>query len=119
MRKITTQMQSAVYYGENFKLSNTQVISDDNETSVLLHGNEIYKHDKKSGVKSYSSCGWESNTSKERLNALLVGNVHISQKAYTWYLVDNNNPKIKIEWFDGITNNDIVNKFQELRENQK
>lgn len=117
MRKITSQMQSAVYYNEDFKLSNTQVIVKDNETTVTLHGNEIYNHNRETGVKTYSTCGWESNTSKERLNALLVGNVYISQKNFVWYLVDNENAKLKIEWYDGITNNDIVNKFQELREN--
>lgn len=86
MRQITKDSINAFYNKTNFKKSNTEVFySKNQETSYLnLHGNTIavYKHFNNSLL--ISSCGWKTNTTKERLNALK--GVTIQQKNFVWYL---------------------------------
>ena len=70
MRKIERQMNQAVRNRSNFSSSNTTVVAGwDGEADVYLHGNHI------ATVKSNSIIikdgGWQSNTTKSRLNALL------------------------------------------------
>ena len=56
-----------------------------NVTVLKLHGNAIaYKYNDPKQTLSITNCGWESNTTKERLNAL--PNVSIQQKNFVWYL---------------------------------
>ena len=82
MRKITEKATSSFLNNQNFRLNNTEVEVVGDETRLLLHGNLIAK--KVNGILYISNCGWFSNTTKERLNAL--PNVSISQKNYEWYL---------------------------------
>ena len=70
MRKIERDMTRAIRTGKNFSSSNTAVRHGfDNEADVYLHGNHI------ATVKDHSIIikdgGWQSNTTKSRLNALL------------------------------------------------
>ena len=87
MRKIERDMNRAIRTGRNFSSSNTTVKHGwDNEADVYLHGNHI------ATVKSNSIIikdgGWQSNTTKSRLNALLSAVTHdggVFQKDFTWY----------------------------------
>ena len=88
MRKIERQMNQAIRSGNNFSSSNTAVRHGfDNEADVYLHGNHI------ATVKSNSIIikdgGWQSNTTKSRLNALLDEfsyGMRVFQKNYEWFV---------------------------------
>ena len=85
MRKITTESTKAFLNAEPFKKANMEVKVAPNVTILLLHGNAIaYKYNDPKQTLSITNCGWESNTTKERLNAL--PNVNISQVNFVWYL---------------------------------
>ena len=79
MRQITIESRNALMRGENFKKSNMQV----HDNKMYLHGNKIAWIDINHRLW-ISNCGWFSNTTKERLNAL--PKVHIVQKNYSWFL---------------------------------
>ena len=56
-----------------------------NVTILKLHQNPIaYLYNDPNKTLSISNCGWFSNTTKERLNAL--PNVDIRQKNFKWFL---------------------------------
>jgi hypothetical protein len=84
MKIITAKMRDAFIYGESFRRDNTEVRVEDSTVSIYLFGNKIASRSIKSTETVVSNCGWFSNTTKERLNAL--PNVYIRQKDYTWYL---------------------------------
>ena len=86
MRTITQQTVSAFYEGVNFKKDNMKVENRNGGVSLYLHGNMI-AHLR--GLELFiSTCGWETNTTKERLNGLLdkYGLGKIQQKAGKWLL---------------------------------
>ena len=85
MRKITKQAVDALFSGRNFKAGNTKV---ENGT-LILHWSPIAKIE--NGKLFVRSGGYETNTTKERLNGL--PNVNIYQKNYQWFLNG-------IEWQD-------------------
>ena len=78
MRKVTNQILSAFYTNESKTVQNTKT----DGKAIYLHGNKIAekRHD---GIY-ISNAGWQSNTTKERLNALQ--GVSIYQKDFVWYL---------------------------------
>lgn len=81
--KIVTQNAVACFNrGGNATFSNTQVVTENGVTKLYLFGNLIAV--KENGVLKVSNAGWESNTTKERLNGL--SGVHIKQKNFQWYL---------------------------------
>lgn len=85
MRKITEESTKAFLNAEPFKKANMEVKVEPNVTILLLHGNAIaYKYNDPKQTLSITNCGWESNTTKERLNAL--PNVSIQQSNFVWYL---------------------------------
>jgi hypothetical protein len=85
MRKITRESVNAFNNDQNFKKGNTEVEVLPNVTIMRLHGNAIaYRHNDPKRTLSITNCGWESNTTKERLNAL--EGVNIRQKNFIWYL---------------------------------
>ena len=85
MRKITQQAVAAFNNAESFKSGNTKVIVKPNVTVLLLFNNEIaYRYNDPERILSITNAGWESNTTKERLNGL--DGVSIQQKAGIWYL---------------------------------
>ena len=93
MRKIEMEMNSAIRYKQNFSKSNTMVRydKDANMSSVFLHGNRIADFDHAKGKAWISSCGWESVTTKSRLNAFLYEvayGVSVFQKNWQWFLHD-------------------------------
>lgn len=68
---------------ENFSCKNTRVKATDIESFLYLHGNLIARIDQKQGLY-INNCGWFTNTTKERLNAL--PGVSIQQKKFEWFL---------------------------------
>lgn len=87
MRTITEKSINAFINATNFNSSNTIVNLVGDFTFLSLFGNLIAKRNKKTGVISITNCGWFTNTTKERLNA--IPGVSIVQKAGKWYLNGN------------------------------
>lgn len=100
MRKITNDAVKAFRNSENFSRGNTRVQVKNDESgkktvSMYLHGHRIaFMHE---NHLILSSCGWETNTTKERLNGILseFNLPMIYQKDWTWYIGEN------VEWEDG------------------
>ena len=91
MRLIEQQMNYAIRNKENFSKSNTLVRydADENMSSVYLHGHRIADYCHTKGKAWISSCGWESNTTKSRLNALLdefKPQFKVFQKNWSWFV---------------------------------
>jgi hypothetical protein len=85
MRQITKDSINAFYNAQPFNKANMQVVVLPNVTILKLHGNEIaYLYNDPEKTLSITNCGWESNTTKERLNALK--GVNIVQRNFVWYL---------------------------------
>lgn len=85
MRKITKESINAFLNAKKFNKQNMSVEVLPNVTVLKLHGNEIaYLYNNPNKTLTISNCGWFSNTTKERLNAL--PNVQIQQKNFKWYL---------------------------------
>lgn len=85
MRQITKDSINAFMNGSKFNRQNMSVEVLPNVTILKLHGNAIaYKYNDPNKTLSITNCGWFSNTTKERLNAL--PNVNIFQKNFNWYL---------------------------------
>ena len=92
MRKIERQMNQAMRYFRPFSSSNTTVVQNRDDMDVFLHGNHIATLCKISMDLRIFDGGWQSNTTKSRLNALLDefgGGDRVIQKDFTWYLVSN------------------------------
>ena len=86
MRKIETQMNSAIANRENFSKANTTVSIEDRVASVYLHGNLIARVG--DTFVQILDGGWQSVTTKSRLNALLravTPDGGVFQKDFTWY----------------------------------
>ena len=96
MRKIEQEMNSAIRYRRNFSKANTSVrcfktngVTTD--VDVFLHGNHIASLDTATNQLTIKDGGWQSVTTKSRLNALLdefVPSAGIFQKDWVWYLSD-------------------------------
>ena len=85
MRQITKDSISAFMSAKKFNRQNMQVEVLPNVTLLKLHNNIIaYRYNDPQRTLSITNCGWFSNTTKERLNAL--EGVSIQQKAFKWYL---------------------------------
>jgi len=84
-RQITIDAVRAFRNRYKFKRGNTQVILGigNIERGLYLHGNCIARFDI-FGDLYICDGGWQSVTTKERLNGL--PNVHIVQKNWVWYL---------------------------------
>ena len=99
MRKIEKEMQNALRNKVNWSQSNTSV-SVDNEGNqfVTLHGNLIAQISNFGDIK-LSSCGWQTPTTKSRLNAILDTYLHglsVYQKNFDWFIGGD-------DFFDGYT----------------
>ena len=103
MRKIETQMNTAIWSKKNWAGSNTTVITEDDISTVMLHGNHIatYYHDTKE--LALFDGGWQSNTTKSRLNALcyeFATGFGVFQKNWEWFVSDFSGDKK--DFIDGI-----------------
>jgi len=90
MRKIESQMCQAVQSNKNWSSGNTTVTIDEetNTSSVYLHGNLIATVTD-NDMTIYDG-GWQSNTTKSRLNALCdtfcVDGEGVFQENFAWYV---------------------------------
>ena len=85
MRKITQESIQAFNDKKTFKKSNMEVEVLPNVTILKYQGNSIaFKYNDPENTLSITNCGWFSNTTKERLNAL--DGVNLYQKNFVWYL---------------------------------
>ncbi len=101
MRKITRESVKAFLNAKKFNKSNMSVEVLPNVTVLKYQGNEIaYKYNDPNNTISITNCGWESNTTKERLNGVItlsgLNNSGIYQKNWVWYLDGK-------EWNGGLT----------------
>jgi len=90
-------MNSAIRYRKNFSSGNTSVRCFKNrngittDVDVYLHGNHIASVDTATNALTIKDGGWQSVTTKSRLNALLdefVPSMGIFQKDWVWYVSD-------------------------------
>ena len=112
MRKIESQMNRAIVNKNDWSNSNTEVNYNSNTdcSSVYLHGNQIATVDHNTNALKLSSCGWQSVTTKSRLNAILQGLIagaSVFQKQFDWYLNYNNQT---VDFWDGmiLCNGEVV-----------
>ena len=85
-------MNKAMRHFLPFSSGNTTVVQHRNEMEVFLHGNHIATLCKISMDLRLFDGGWQSVTTKSRLNALLDefgGWDRVIQKDFAWYLVSN------------------------------
>ena len=75
MRKIEEQMNMAIRARKSWAGSNTTVRAYNDSIDVYLHGHCIAWLDVINDVWTLSSCGWETNTTKSRLNAIMLMNL--------------------------------------------
>jgi len=104
MRKIERQMNFAISNKSNWSSSNTQVSYNENTncSSVYLHGHQIATVDHNTQAVKLSSCGWQTVTTKSRLNAILQEvkyGCSVFQKQFDWYLSTNNQT---VDFWDGM-----------------
>ena len=90
MRKIERQMLNAIANSENWQSANTRVEfdADTNESKVYLHGNHIA--DVGENYIRIFDGGWQSNTTKSRLNAIFsehgIAGEGVFQKDFQWFV---------------------------------
>ena len=90
MRKIERQMNFAISNRGNWAGSNTSVSYNESTTcsNVFLHGHNIATVDHSTNAVKVSSCGWQTVTTKSRLNAILSEvkyGCSVFQKQWNWY----------------------------------
>ena len=84
-------MNKALRNFENWSSGNTSVISTKEEMKVFLHGNHIATLDKATMDLFIFDGGWQSVTTKSRLNALLKEfrpDRQVFQKNWQWFVSD-------------------------------
>ena len=90
MRKIETLMVNAVKAGRDWHLGNTRVDVTDYGIAVRLHGHVIAELHTEDHILWITDAGWQTTTTKSRLNALLrgitPGRACVYQKDYVWHL---------------------------------
>ena len=91
MRKLEKQMNLALSNKTNWKGSNTEVcyLPETNCSSVYLHGHNIATYDHNTQGLKLSSCGYETVTTKSRLNAILFElktGCKVFQKNWNWFV---------------------------------
>ena len=91
MRLIEKQMNFAISNKANWGKSNTQVVYNEstNCSQVYLHGHQIASVDHNTQAVKLDSCGYETVTTKSRLNAILDEvkyGAKVFQKNFTWFV---------------------------------
>ena len=93
MRKIELEMLGAIQAQKNWQSGNTSVSISGSESldiCVRLHGNLIAQIWPNHGTLHIKDAGWQTATTKSRLNAILdcFGHPSIYQKQFKWFLDD-------------------------------
>ena len=104
MRKIEQQMNRAIANKVDWSSSNTRVEYNNSTdcSSIYLHGHQIASYDHNTNAVKLSSCGWQTVTTKSRLNAILDEvkyGCRVFQKQFDWYLRTNNQT---VDFWDGM-----------------
>ena len=89
MRQIESQMVNAVAAGRDWHKDNTSVDVTDHGIVVRLHGNKIAQLSTDDQCLYVTDAGWQTSTTKSRLNALLSAlcpGCGIHQNDFVWYL---------------------------------
>ena len=91
MRKIERQMNFAISNKADWSGSNTSVSYNEstNCSSIYLHGHQIATFDHNLKAVKLSSCGYETVTTKSRLNAILQEvkyGCSVFQKNFNWFV---------------------------------
>lgn len=91
MRQITEESVNAFLTARKFNKSNMSVEVLPNVTILKYQGNSIaYKYNDPNKTIAITNCGWESVTTKERLNGVIsLSGLNIKpiyQKNFIWYL---------------------------------
>ena len=91
MRKLERQMNFAISNKADWCGSNTQVNynSNTNCSTISLHGHSIATVDHNLKAVKLSSCGYQTNTTKSRLNAILQEvkyGCNVFQKNFNWFV---------------------------------
>ena len=106
MRQIEAKMNQALRNFQNWSSGNTTVTSTREEMKVFLHGNHIATVNKATMTINLFDGGWQSNTTKSRLNALLDEFTHggygVFQKDFVWYVSDRLDGSVR-PFFSGMT----------------
>ena len=97
-------MNFAISNKGNWSSSNTRVEYNENTncSSVYLHGHQIATFEHNLKAVKLSSCGWQTNTTKSRLNAILdevKWGCKVFQKNFDWFVSYNEDTK---DFFDGM-----------------
>jgi hypothetical protein len=103
MRKIETLMNKAITEGRNFTSGNTMVTHQDGVAFVFLHGNCIAQV-RENSISLFDG-GWQSNTTKARLNAILHTHANgdsVYQKNFKWFVYDRQTQESQ-EFVSGMT----------------
>ena len=98
-------MNKAMRHFLPFSSGNTTVVQHRNDMEVFLHGNHIATLNKISMDLRLFDGGWQSNTTKSRLNALLdefVPSMGVFQKDFVWYVSDRLDGSVR-PFFSGMT----------------
>ena len=95
MRKIERAMNFAISNKGNWSSSNTQVSFNEstNCSNVFLHGHQIATLDHSTNALKIDSCGYQTVTTKSRLNAILEEvkyGCKVFQKQWDWFVSYNN-----------------------------
>ena len=88
MRKIEMLMNTAIKNNTDWHMSNTRVDNNEGVSTVYLHNNKIAEIGEEF-VRIFDG-GWQSNTTKSRLNALCsefcIAGEGVFQKDFLWYV---------------------------------
>ena len=113
MRLIETRMNNAIRKRQNFSNGNTRVATGSffnndvycEESKVFLHGNHIATYDHVNRELALFDGGWQTVTTKSRLNALcdeFATGFGVFQKNWDWFVSDFDNKNV-IDFFNGVT----------------
>ena len=107
MRHIEKEMNMAIKSKTAWSKSNTCTTFDNTIENcfVYLHGNHIATYNYANRELELYDGGWQSNTTKSRLNALcdeLATGFGVFQKNWNWFVGDFQNKNV-IDFFDGVT----------------
>ena len=97
-------MNFAISNKGNWSSSNTQVTFNEstNCSNVFLHGHNIATVDHSTNAVKVSSCGWQTVTTKSRLNAILdevKWGAKVAQVNWKWFVSFNNQV---VDFVDGM-----------------
>ena len=109
MRKIETQMNSAIRSRKDWQSGNTRVeITEDQTAIVYLHGNKIAEVDE-TNVRLFDGGGYQTVTTKSRLNAIcyefLSPFFGVFQKNWNWFVNVQLDHKDPVPFYSGIALN--------------